>query len=490
MTSNQVENKTKMTSNEIENCPVCYNELTLKNMMNLRCNHQLCKDCFYNWIDETGKNSCPCCREEIMKSDNYMKDEKLKYEAYIERMEFVAETWRDKRDKKRKQYFEASSKVKEEVEIYQKMKRQRREETYETARLLTLQTKYRSKINELSMRVSISLSPYDCRDYYQKKMDEKGDYAERKARNCFKEVLKEMKEVFGCYMSGKGRSSFCEDILMLIDGMKFHRELEKEYSQQSTWDISDMFDSEIEVDKDKMKILKEYDDYCDKMKKKEKIYTDRRRESIGMLMEDDREEEVVYREYDWDYQIEKRLRSYEIDVMAFDKKYYKKNMEWVNTMWVSVFPKGERYLYTEERNGKKVCIKGTKEITDINEVLPPINRGLWYRQMIKNSRKMFLEYANEEHVDLNLNDMFNELEDGEIYEEGTYDEDSDSDISMPGLIRVLPDMTEEIEGDLEDFIEWNQLGMGASIRYYRSDNRSSPISLHFDDYYDYNMREI
>jgi len=411
-----------------------------------------------------------------------MKEEKLRAEAYVERMEFAAETWREKRDKKRKQYFEASARAKEEVEIYQKMKRQRREETYETARLLTLQTKYWSKINEMTMRVSISMSPYDCRDYYQKKIDEKGDYAEKKARNCFKEVLKEMKEVFGSYMCGKGRSSYCEDILMMIDGMKFSKELEKEWKSEAEWNISDMFDSEIEVDEDKMKISKEYDDYCDKMKKKEKIYDDIRRESIGMLMEDDREEEVVYREYDWDYQIEKRLRSYEIDVMAFDKKYYKKNMEWVNTMWVSVFPKGERYLYTEERNGKKVCIKGTKEITDINEVLPPINRGLWYRQMIINSRIMMKEYENEEYEDLNLNDMFNELEDGEIYEEGTYDEDSDSDISMPELISVLPEMSEEIEGELEDLIEWNQIGMGAYTRipiisYNRSDNRSSPISF-------------
>ena len=416
MTSNQVENKTEMTSNKVENCPVCYAELTVKNVMNMRCSHQLCKDCFYNWVDETGKNSCPCCRDEIMKSENFMKEEKLRAEAAIERMEFAAETWRNKRDKKRKQYFEASVKAKEEEDNYMKCKKRRRKETYETARLLTLQTKYWSKINELSMRVSVSVSPYDCRDYYQKKLNEKGDYAERKARSCFKEVLKEMKEIFGCYLDGKGRSSYCEDILMLIDGMKFHRELEKEYSQQATWDISDMFDSEIEVDEDKMKIVNEYDDYCDKMKKKEKIYTDRRRESIGMLMEDGREEEVVYRELDWDFQIEKKRRHEEIDVMTFDKNYYKENMEWVNTMWVSVFPRGEQYLYTEERNGKKVCVKGTKEITDVSKELPPINRGLWYRQMIKNSRKMMNEFQNEEYEDLNLNDMFNELEEGEITE--------------------------------------------------------------------------
>ena len=415
MTSNQVENKTEMTSKNVENCPVCYAELTLKNVMNMRCTHQLCKDCFFNWVDETGKNSCPCCRDEIMKSENFMKDEKLRAEVAIERMEFAAEVWKEKRDKKRKQYFEASVKAKEEEDKYMKCKKRRREETYETAKVLTLQTKYWSKINELSMRVSISLSPYDCRDYYQKKMDEKGDYTEKKARSCFKEVLKEMKEVFGCYMSGKGRSSYCEDILMLIDGMKFTKQLDKEFLGETIY-FADMFDNEIEVDEDKMKYCDEYDDYCDKMRKKEKIYADRRRESIGMLMEDGREEQVVYREIDWDYQIEKKYRQYDIDVMSFDKNYYKKNMEWANTVWNKKFPNGEHYLYTEERNGKKVCVKGTKEITDINEVLPPINRGLWYRQMIKNSRKMMNEFQNEEYEDLNLNDMFNELEDGEITE--------------------------------------------------------------------------
>jgi len=437
MTSNQVETKTEMTSNEIENCPVCYAELTVKNVMNMRCSHQLCKDCFYNWVDETGKNSCPCCRDEIMKSENYMMEEKLKAKAYCDRMEFAAEVWKEKRDKKRKEYCEASADTRVEEERYRKMKKQRREETYETARLLTLQSKYWSKINKMATRVSLSLSPYECRAYYQKKIDKNCDYAEKKARSCFKEVLKEMKEVFGCYMSGKGRSSYCEDILMLIDGMKFQRELEKEFLGETIY-FADLFDNEEEGDEDKMKILKEYDDYCDKMKKKEKIYTDRRRESIGMLMEDGREEEVVYREFAWDYQIEKHRREEEIDVMKFDKIYHKKKggvLEWVNTMWVSVFPRGEQYIYTEERNGKKVCIKGTKEIQNYKLLLPPINRGLYDRL----TRKRMEAYKNENYEDLNISDMFNELDEyDEPYEEGTYDEDSDSDTdsSMPELEEV------------------------------------------------------
>lgn len=428
MTSKQVENKTEMTSNKVENCPVCYSELTLKNIMNLRCSHQLCKGCFYNWVDETGKNSCPCCRDEIMKSENFMKDEKLRAEAYCDRMEFAAETWKEKRDKKRKQYFDASVKAKVEEDKYQVSKKLCREETYETARVLCLKNKYENKIRELRARVTVSMSPYDLVGYYQKKLNKKLNYADGKARKVFKEVLKEMKEVFSCYFDGKGRSTYSEDLLMLIDGMKFTKELMKDNSLEPEWNISDMFDDEVEVDEDAMKILNEYNDYCDKMKKKEKILADRRRESIGMLMEDRREEEVVYREVDWDFQIEKKLRHEEIDVMKFDKSYYKENMEWVNTMWVSIFPRGEEYLYTEERNGKKVCIKGHKEISDINEVLPPINRGLWLRKYIAESRVMMEKFENEEHEDMNLNELFNELEEGEITE-------FDSDFAdMPELV--------------------------------------------------------
>ena len=45
-----------------DTCPVCYNGLTIKNVMNLKCNHQLCRNCYYNWTDDQGKNTCPCCR--------------------------------------------------------------------------------------------------------------------------------------------------------------------------------------------------------------------------------------------------------------------------------------------------------------------------------------------------------------------------------------------------------------------------------------------
>ena len=46
-------------------CPVCYNDVTINNVMNLKCNHQMCTTCYYNWTDNHGQNSCPCCRDKI-----------------------------------------------------------------------------------------------------------------------------------------------------------------------------------------------------------------------------------------------------------------------------------------------------------------------------------------------------------------------------------------------------------------------------------------
>ena len=66
-----------------DTCPVCYNDLTIKNVMNLKCNHQLCRNCYYNWTDEQGKNTCPCCRDILYKkgiSERLIQVMKLKYQ--------------------------------------------------------------------------------------------------------------------------------------------------------------------------------------------------------------------------------------------------------------------------------------------------------------------------------------------------------------------------------------------------------------------------
>jgi hypothetical protein len=49
----------------MDSCPVCWKNLTTDNVVNLKCEHKLCTDCYYSWTDNQGKNSCPCCRTPI-----------------------------------------------------------------------------------------------------------------------------------------------------------------------------------------------------------------------------------------------------------------------------------------------------------------------------------------------------------------------------------------------------------------------------------------
>ena len=54
-------------------CSVCYTDLTLKNIVNTKCNHLFCKECFWKWADEN--NSCPMCRKNIISQTKMMMEE-------------------------------------------------------------------------------------------------------------------------------------------------------------------------------------------------------------------------------------------------------------------------------------------------------------------------------------------------------------------------------------------------------------------------------
>jgi hypothetical protein len=42
-------------------CPVCTEERYTN--INLKCNHLVCKECWFNWTVKNKKNSCPLCRK-------------------------------------------------------------------------------------------------------------------------------------------------------------------------------------------------------------------------------------------------------------------------------------------------------------------------------------------------------------------------------------------------------------------------------------------
>jgi hypothetical protein len=52
-----------------ELCCCCTEILTIKNVVNGKCGHQLCKDCFWKWTTEN--NTCPFCRDEFFKNTQH-----------------------------------------------------------------------------------------------------------------------------------------------------------------------------------------------------------------------------------------------------------------------------------------------------------------------------------------------------------------------------------------------------------------------------------
>ena len=62
----------KVEEEEAPACSICYEELTVKNIVNPECGHATCKDCFWRWAKD--KNSCPFCRTSLLKNDEEAQD--------------------------------------------------------------------------------------------------------------------------------------------------------------------------------------------------------------------------------------------------------------------------------------------------------------------------------------------------------------------------------------------------------------------------------
>ncbi len=58
-------------SQEKKQCPVCYEDLTIENAVNLPCNHSQCSKCFWRWTNEQGKQSCCMCRADYLIHKNH-----------------------------------------------------------------------------------------------------------------------------------------------------------------------------------------------------------------------------------------------------------------------------------------------------------------------------------------------------------------------------------------------------------------------------------
>jgi hypothetical protein len=61
----------KVEKEAYDECPVCYGSISVKNTCCMpNCDHKMCKNCYYNWLDQQEKNTCPMCRAEVFKNND------------------------------------------------------------------------------------------------------------------------------------------------------------------------------------------------------------------------------------------------------------------------------------------------------------------------------------------------------------------------------------------------------------------------------------
>ena len=53
-------------------CSICYDNLTLENIVNTRCDHVFCKGCFWKWANND--NTCPMCRSGVVTNGSLNKE--------------------------------------------------------------------------------------------------------------------------------------------------------------------------------------------------------------------------------------------------------------------------------------------------------------------------------------------------------------------------------------------------------------------------------
>ena len=67
----------KVETEAYDECPVCYGSISVKNTCCMpNCDHKMCKNCYYNWLDKQEKNSCPMCRAEVFKNNDDIRDKR------------------------------------------------------------------------------------------------------------------------------------------------------------------------------------------------------------------------------------------------------------------------------------------------------------------------------------------------------------------------------------------------------------------------------
>ena len=89
----------KVEAEAYDECPVCYGSISVKNACCMpNCNHKMCKNCYYNWLDKQEKNTCPMCREEVFKNNLDIKTKRSVLQNHLDSLESeVAEMYHERR---------------------------------------------------------------------------------------------------------------------------------------------------------------------------------------------------------------------------------------------------------------------------------------------------------------------------------------------------------------------------------------------------------
>ena len=89
-----MEESNKTTSDEELVCICCTEPLTMKNIVNTKCNHQVCSDCYYKWAGD--HNSCVFCRQKLYEGSRH--EEYVKLGRDIRRRMGVVDELREERE--------------------------------------------------------------------------------------------------------------------------------------------------------------------------------------------------------------------------------------------------------------------------------------------------------------------------------------------------------------------------------------------------------
>ena len=89
----------KVEAEAFDECPVCYSQISVKNACCMpNCDHKMCKNCYYNWLDKQEKNTCPMCREEVFKNNLDIKTKRSVLQERLDSLESeVAEMYHERR---------------------------------------------------------------------------------------------------------------------------------------------------------------------------------------------------------------------------------------------------------------------------------------------------------------------------------------------------------------------------------------------------------